>query len=42
MQFAADLDKAKSALDFKIREWCEAAGVVASQAALRKMEKGRT
>lgn len=39
MQRAADLDKAKSALAFKVREWCEAAGVVVSAAALARLRR---
>lgn len=41
MQRAADLDKAKGALDFKVREWLAAAGVVVSAAALQKLRGGK-
>ncbi len=37
MQRAADIDKAQGALNFKVREWCAAAGVVVSAAALAKL-----
>lgn len=41
MQRAADLEKAKGALDFKVREWLAAAGVVVSAAALQKLRGGK-
>lgn len=37
MQRAETLEKAKGALDFKVREWLEAAGVVVSAAALQRL-----
>lgn len=34
-QPAADLDKAKSAVDFKVREWCEAAKLISAKSDAR-------
>jgi hypothetical protein len=37
MQRATGIAKAQSALNFKVREWCEAAGLVVSAAAQAKL-----
>jgi hypothetical protein len=39
-QRAGDLDKAQGALAFKVREWCAAAGVVVSAAAMARLRGG--
>ncbi|MBR2117693.1 MAG: hypothetical protein IJ935_03270 [Afipia sp.] len=41
MQPALDLDAAKRALSFKVREWCDGAGLVISAAAMAKLRSKR-